>query len=417
MFVRALFAAFILWSIPFLSLADQVSIPATASQAVSRVPGKPESNGEVEPRGTTDSKTPDQDCTNCHQAIVQSYAATGHNLTSQLPNESSIKGKFTGPDNILITKFPDVRFRMEARGDGFYQTAEIQAKSPSSAQPPLQRSISHRIDFVIGSGTRGQTYLYWKGDQLFQLPVSFWAALNGWINSPGYPDGQVNFEKQALPRCLECHATYFKSLQSQSAANRYQRDHYILGISCSRCHGDGFKHVNSASHTTQASRNSIVNPGKLPRERQIEVCSQCHGGLGVEITPAFSYQPGKPLSQYLHLSAPPEDAKVDVHGNQVALLQRSKCYSASSMTCITCHDLHAPEHEPDYYSQRCMNCHTISQCGLFARLGKEIDGKCIGCHMPVQDSDLVVSRAQEREIKVRMRNHWIRVYPELNTLQ
>ena len=36
--------------------------------------------------------------------------------------------------------------------------------------------------------------------------------------------------------------------------------------------------------------------------------------------------------------------------------------------------------------------------------------------MPVQDSDLIVSRAQEKEIKVRMRNHWIKVYSELNTL-
>jgi hypothetical protein len=27
--------------------------------------------------------------------------------------------------------------------------------------------------------------LFWKNDQLFQLPVSYWNEL-GWINSPGY---------------------------------------------------------------------------------------------------------------------------------------------------------------------------------------------------------------------------------------
>ncbi len=416
MVVRAFFGALLLQSFAFVSLAAQVPNAAAAGPGNSPTAQNHHSTGKVEMPATAGADSPDEECAKCHQEIVQSFASTGHKLSSQLPNEFSIKGKFTEPDNILQTKFPDVHFRMEIKPDGFYQTAEIQAGLPSSGQPSLKRSISHRIDFVIGSGTRGQTFLYWKGDQLFQLPVSFWAALDGWINSPGYPDGQVNFDKQVLPRCLECHATYFKSLPSQSAANRYQADDFILGISCSRCHGDGFKHVNSPNHTAQAGRTLIVNPAKLPREMQIEVCSQCHGGLGVAIAPAFSYQPGKPLAQFLRLSSPPEDAKVDVHGNQTALLQRSKCYSASSMTCSTCHDPHAPEREPEFYSQRCKGCHAISQCGLFAKLGNTIDGKCIGCHMPVQDSDLIVSRAQEKEIKVRMRNHWIKVYSELNTL-
>jgi hypothetical protein len=37
---------------------------------------------------------------------------------------------------------------------------------------------------VTGSGEKGQTYLYWRGNQLFQLPVSYWTELREWVNSP-----------------------------------------------------------------------------------------------------------------------------------------------------------------------------------------------------------------------------------------
>jgi len=39
------------------------------------------------------------------------------------------------------------------------------------------------MDIVIGSGVRGQSYLYWHGDQLYELPVSYWSDGSRWINS------------------------------------------------------------------------------------------------------------------------------------------------------------------------------------------------------------------------------------------
>ncbi len=63
---------------------------------------------------------------------------------------------------------------------------------------------------MIGSGVRGQSYLYWHGDQLYELPVSYWSDGSRWINSPGYKNGTMNFSRAAIPRCLECHATYIE---------------------------------------------------------------------------------------------------------------------------------------------------------------------------------------------------------------
>ncbi|MGA7707494.1 MAG: multiheme c-type cytochrome, partial [Acidobacteriaceae bacterium] len=90
------------------------------------------------------------------------------------------------------------------------------------------------IDVVIGSGEKGQTYLYWKGDRLFELPVPYWATL-GWVNSPGYRDGYSDFDRAIIPRCLECHATYFKS--QPPPFNRFDPVGYSLGIQCEVCHG------------------------------------------------------------------------------------------------------------------------------------------------------------------------------------
>ncbi|MGA8104592.1 MAG: multiheme c-type cytochrome [Candidatus Acidiferrales bacterium] len=348
----------------------------------------------------------DAACQECHQAIGDTYARNGHHLSSQLPNENSVLGKFTAGTNILKTGDPDLHFRMEAKDSGFYETAVFW-------QPPDEETRTERIDIVTGSGAKGQTYLYWRGNQLFQLPVSYWTELKGWINSPGYAEGVANFDRPIPPSCLECHATYFESIPSQQAENYYKKTDYVLGISCERCHGPGRQHAQNERLKPAApssNAHSIVNPVSLPRDRRIEVCAQCHGGIGQPIAPAFSYVPGQPLENYFKLPQPDPDAHVDVHGNQVALTQRSRCYQNSQMTCTTCHELHGPARAAASYSGKCLQCHKDRDCGEFAKLGAKIRENCIDCHMPVQNSDRIVADANGKKVQARIRNHWIKVY-------
>jgi hypothetical protein len=166
----------------------------------------------------------------------------------------------------------------------------------------------------------------------------------------------------------------------------------------------------SADGTTEAVPSQIVNPAGLSRERQVEVCAQCHGGIGEPVGPAFSYVPGQPLENYIRLQRPDANAAVDVHGNQVALTQRSRCYQNSQMTCTTCHEVHAPERAAASYSDKCLQCHKDSDCGEFAKLDVRIRENCVACHMPVQESNLIISNVNGKQIKARMRNHWIKVY-------
>jgi hypothetical protein len=155
----------------------------------------------------------------------------------------------------------------------------------------------------------------------------------------------------------------------------------------------------------------IVNPTRLSRDLKMDVCAQCHGGIGEPLAPAFSYVPGEPLENYIKLQRPDADARVDVHGNEVALTQRSRCYQDSEMTCSTCHEVHEPERPTAAYLEKCLQCHKESDCGEFAKLGAKIRDNCVDCHMPVQESDLIITNVQGKPIKARMRNHWIKIYP------
>ncbi len=101
----------------------------------------------------------------------------------------------------------------------------------------------------------------------------------------------------------------------------------------------------------------------------------------------------------------------DVHGNQVALTQRSRCYQNSQMTCATCHEVHAPERAAASYSEKCLQCHQDRDRGEFLKLGAKIRENCIDCHMPLQNSNLIVSDLNAEQFKARIRNHWIKVYP------
>ena len=253
-------------------------------------------------------------CGPCHQAVAQSYQQTAHFLTSSSADSTTIHGSFLEGRNVLQTAVPGVYFRMERKGEAFYQTAFDHG-----------RSHSERFDLVLGSGRRGQSYLYWKSGLLYQLPVSFLALTGGWINSPGYPDGEVHFDRAIPPQCLECHAT--------EGARAGQ---FAAGITCQKCHGSAEQHP------------AIRNPATLDRDAKVALCAACHSGLG-------------------------DGAEADVHGNQVGLLRQSKCYRNSpAMSCSTCHNVHRVERDLLAMSARCRACHTASPAQTDGPAGREL---------------------------------------------
>ncbi|HZZ39303.1 MAG TPA: multiheme c-type cytochrome [Acidobacteriaceae bacterium] len=346
----------------------------------------------------------DDACRSCHADRVESFHQTAHSLTSRLPDEKSILGSFAPGQNVLRTGNAELFFQMdERRADGkaeFFQTAV-------AGVPPHTRERSEQFAYVIGSGGKGQTYLYWDDDQLFELPVSYWRTL-GWVNSPGYRDGFADFDRPIIPRCLECHAT---SIESQSPpSNRYSHAGFVAGIQCEKCHGPGKEHVQRETANPGApSGSAILNPARFSRERQMDLCAWCHAGQGDALLPVFSYIPGEPLGRYIRLPQPDPDAAPDVHDNQVAMLRRSRCFQASGMTCLTCHDVHAPQHDLAEFSQRCLTCHKPNSA-TFARSDHPVTNNCIDCHMPKLETNLIVFNSKGSNMRPEVRSHWIKVY-------
>ena len=354
----------------------------------------------------------DASCQKCHRDVGQNYQHTPHHLTSQLPTSSSVLGSFqSGANSMTIvdpaqSAEPGLQFQMESKKDGLFEIARS-----GWGSNVYQRA--ERIDLVTGSGVRGQTYLYWQGDRLFELPVSYWSDGHQWINSPGYIDGTADFSRPVNPACMECHATYIRALSTNPATNRYDRKSLVPGISCESCHGPGANHVRQEIlHETKAKEPSILNPAKLSRDLQVDLCAECHNGIQREaLAPAFSYVPGRPLNEYFKPLPSPDLEHPDVHGNQVGLLQRSKCYRQSSqMSCSTCHDVHTTGQSAESYSLKCLTCHNWQRCGMSKELGHRISNKCIHCHMPVEETNVIVSQTAGKVVHAKMRNHWIKVY-------
>lgn len=362
----------------------------------------------------------DASCFSCHKDISQSYLHTGHHLTSQLPTPASVLGSFQDGANLLTivdpaqSAEPGLKYVMESRKDGFFEIAKS-----GWGSDVFQRS--ERIDLVTGSGVRGQTYLYWQGDRLFELPVSYWTDGHRWINSPGYFDGTADFSRVVNPACLECHASYIRPLSNDPNTNRFDKASLVVGISCESCHGAGANHVRmEAKHETEANEatpHGILNPAKFSRDRKIDLCAECHNGIQREpLAPTFSYVPGRPLSEFFKPLPGPDVEHPDVHGNQVGLLERSKCYrSSEKMSCTICHDVHTTGQPAASYALKCLTCHQWQSCGKTKELGQsKIESECIDCHMPSEETNVIVSETAGQVVHAKMRNHWIKVYPNVH---
>ena len=205
-----------------------------------------------------------QTCGECHTTRLQRFSETSHYKTALEPDSQTIAGSFAPEKSRLETGNPYLHFELLAREGSFYQKAVMNTPEGKSER-------TARIDFVIGSGKLGQTYLFWNRNMLFQLPVSYLTSTDSWVNSPGYPDGVADFARPILPRCLECHTTYFEARSHNS--NMYKKDGYILGVTCERCHGPGSMHVDYLRQNPEADEPRFIQyPGDFSRARSIDLC-------------------------------------------------------------------------------------------------------------------------------------------------
>lgn len=381
-----------------LLLACALLVPVTISQVST---GPTTARAEAPP---PDAYAGDAACAQCHRKESEFYPLTPHARDSAPATAKHIFGTFAPGQNVLHTSNPNLVVNMVAAPDGFYQDA-VNLADPSN-------HLSERFDIAIGS-RHAQTYLYWDDDKLYELPASFWTWNHEWVLSPGFPAGQVHFDRPVVPRCLECHASYFTPI---APPNRYKKDSIVLGINCERCHGPGAAHVARERSTAPPPLGShdtaIVNPARLSRDRQLDLCALCHAGAVEPIGTSMRFIAGDNIRDYLKIQPAAPGAQVDVHGNQVGALEQSKCFTSGTMTCSTCHNVHEKQENADSFSRHCLTCHEMRACGRYKTLGASIRTKCVDCHMPVLESSKITSATGGQKLKPLLRAHQIAIYPD-----
>lgn len=350
-----------------------------------------------------------ESCRTCHADIYADHLYTAHHQTSASADRENIKGSFaSGEHEVAIND--RITYRMVEQDSQLYQAAYVNGRYVAKAP----------FDIMVGSGAKGQSYLYWFRDKLNQLPVSYQTAGDQWILSPGYPEDQVDFGREVIPTCLTCHTTFAKNRDpGDYFSNAYDRQEVLLGVDCESCHGPSWAHADfHLKHPEAREPRHVLEIPSLSRQQRLDACAKCHSGLREPLQQPFAFQTGNLLADFSKAAYQPEEAgTLDVHGNQYGLLTASRCFQLSdAMDCSTCHHPHRRERDNlKAFSTRCMNCHEgASFCKMGAELGASITDNCIDCHMPRLPSAgvLMQNTSTGSMDSLQVRTHRIAVYEE-----
>ena len=351
-----------------------------------------------------------QKCASCHQDIYDEFRKTGMGQSMSLPSDPSQLAKVSSPVQVFDKK-ANRHFEVYRQGSDIYQT---EYELDAAGKEVFRRT--EKLDFVVGSGIVGWTYVIQKGHFLFQAPLSFYARSRTWELSPGYEFQDPGFNRPILSQCIACHSGEPAALATSAghAHSPFNVDPFEasdpafheLAIACESCHGPGQLHVEErlkAQPLSGAIDTAIVNPAKLPSWLANNICMNCHqAGDARVLKPGktlFDVRPGVPLDQTLAMfqipltpQSPPESPLLGHYYGMVL----SKCYLASKgrLSCLSCHDPHlqpSAEQSPAYFRKKCLACHTEKSCTtpLSTRLHQKPSDDCAGCHMPKRDLTVI----------------------------
>lgn len=325
-------------------------------------------------------------CRSCHTDIYNTFIHTGMGSSFDLatPQKSAATyGKHAlvyDPQSDFYYKpfFQDsalyiLEFRLEA-GDTVYKRLE-------------------KVSYIVGSGQHTNSHIVDFNGYIYQAPITFYTQKGAWDLAPGFDEFNERFDRVLTTECITCHNNYPTPVAG--SLNKYSQ--MPRGIECERCHGPGEIHVReklagSLVDTATAIDYTIVNPRKLPRDLQMDLCQRCHlQGVAV-LQPGktfFDFKPGMRLNEVMNVFLPrfSNSHKKFIMASQADRLRKSACYQNSDMSCLTCHNPHVSVKVTggEHFNVACQNCHSGKDqkiCSANPAVRQAENDNCSGCHMP-----------------------------------
>jgi Flp pilus assembly protein TadD len=322
-------------------------------------------------------------CAGCHSKIYTSYMQTPMARSSGRMGTSGFQEKF---DQAEFFHAPSgVRYRVHRDRNNTLFDFEF-----NNGEAPVRGS--QRLEYFVGSGMVGRSYLISVDNFLYQSPVAYYSGPARWQLSPGYQDrDHLYLTRPAGVTCLQCHAS---RLQPAPGTQNGFADAPFLegGIGCESCHGPGEEHIRTIGSDVNAGGSQIVNPRKLSPQRRESICAQCHLTGVVRIGEAgrdrSSFVPGSLLSDSLSVfvwRGAAAEMTVTSHFEKLAQ-SRCKIKAGDRLWCGSCHDPHsvlAESEKTRHFVSKCLECHSSADsCREPAAQRTQKGNNCLVCHMP-----------------------------------
>jgi hypothetical protein len=207
-------------------------------------------------------------CAECHAEVTANYHSSGMGqsmcrIGSETPLEDYDQHNSFSPDGrhyYSIVRTAEGVFHHERLADIDGKTVYDQAV---------------KIEFVVGSGTQGRSYLFNRNGMLYMSPIGWYASGGKWDLSPGFKlPFHRRFSRRVPSECLECHSG---QMNLTSRTDVFDDPPFReIAIGCERCHGPGVNHIEFHQREESVGSDPIINPSRLDPGRREDVCTQCH---------------------------------------------------------------------------------------------------------------------------------------------
>jgi hypothetical protein len=360
-----------------------------------------------------------QQCRSCHADVYNTFIETGMGKSFDLATKQKSSADFS-KHHVVYDKFKNLYYHPFWKNNNMY-IMEYRMNGKDTVYKRIEK-----VDYVIGSGQHTNSHLMNINGYLYQMPLTWYAQEKKWDLPPGFENGNNSrFSRTIEFECMSCH-NGFPSV-TDFTANKFTS--IPNGIDCERCHGPGEVHLKeklagNLVDTAHEIDYTIVNPKKLPWERQIDLCQRCHlqGNAILKDGKTFKdFKPGMVLSDFWEVYMPKYKGQNDefIMASHAQRLQLSKCFTESNkqnktagknfetlnLTCITCHNPHVSVKKTgtQIFNNACIKCHSNTNQTLCSESEKNRmvnNNDCSNCHMP---------RSGTIDIPhVTVHDHWIK---------